>query len=252
MTDGLEVQGLGVVLRGRAVLEDVSLLAPRGAFTALIGPNGAGKSTLLRAVLGLVPAEGSVRVDGVDARVLPPEIRARTMAWVPQRSALRASLPVHAVVAQGRHAHGEGPRTARKHVDAALARVGAARLVDRDVATLSGGEAQCVLLARALATEAPVLLLDEPTAALDLAGSLRVLGLLRALAEDGHAVLAVLHGIPDALRHAHRAVVLAGGRTHAAGPVAEVLTPARLAQTWGVRWVEAGAPAFDPLDPGTP
>jgi iron complex transport system ATP-binding protein len=239
-------------MAGRTVLEDVAFRAPRGAVTALVGPNGAGKSTLLRAVLGLVPCDGDVRIDGNDVRAASPEARARTLAWVPQRSALRAALPVHAVVAQGRHAHGESPRAARPHVDAALARVGASHLAARDMTTLSGGEAQCVLLARALATGAAVLLLDEPTAALDLAGALRVLGILRTLADDGHAIVAVLHGIPDALRHAHRAVVLADGRTRAEGPVEDVLTPARLAETWGVRWVEAGAPAFDALGPELP
>jgi iron complex transport system ATP-binding protein len=244
---GLVLQDLSVRLEGRSVLSGVTLEAPRGAFTALVGPNGAGKSTLLRAILARVPSAGTLSLDGAPLGELAPEARARTLAWVPQRSALAAELLVEEVVAQGRFAHGESlagaARSAR--VEEALAQVGATPLRGRRFPTLSGGEQQRVLLARALATGAEVLLLDEPTAALDLGAALDVLARLRALAHEApRVVLAAIHALPDALRFADRAVVLEEGRVRAEGPVAEVLTPQRVRDTWGVRWEAGGAPAF--------
>lgn len=245
--EGLVLQGVSVRLGGRSVLEDVTLRAPRGSFTALVGPNGAGKSTLLRALLARVHAEGSLLLDGAPLGALSPEERARKVAWVPQRSALAAELRVEEVVAQGRFAHGEALGSAARggHVEQALAQVGAAHLRGRRFPTLSGGEQQRVLLARALATGAEVLLLDEPTAALDLGAALDVLARLRALAQEApRVVLAAIHALPDALRFADRAVVLEGGRVQAEGPVEQVITPARVESVWGVRWEAGGAPAF--------
>ena len=248
--EGLVVEALDVALEGRAVLSGVGFTAPRGQVTALVGPNGAGKTTVLRALLDRVPAVGRATLDGVDLRALPPATRARTVAWVPQRSALAADLTAEEVVAQGRFAHGEGLATATGDtVTRALAEVDALHLRGRRFPTLSGGEAQRVLLARALATGAGCLLLDEPTSALDLGAALDTLGRLRALAREGRVVVAVLHGLHDALRFADRAVVLAGGTVRAAGPVSEVLTPDEALRTWGVRWQEGGAPSFTRGDP---
>jgi iron complex transport system ATP-binding protein len=242
---GLVVSGLAVTLEGRAVLSGVGFCAPRGQVTALVGPNGAGKTTVLRALLGRVPADGRATLDGADLGALSPVARARTVAWVPQRSALAADLTAEEVVAQGRFAHGEGLATATGDtVLRALAEVDALHLRGRRFPTLSGGESQRVLLARAIATGAGCLLLDEPTSALDLGAALDTLARLGTLAREGRVIVAVLHGLHDALRFADRAVVLADGAVRAEGPVADVLTPAEALRTWGVRWQEGGAPAF--------
>ena len=236
-----------VQLGDRVVLDDVSFTASPGRVTALVGPNGAGKSTAVRAALGLVPlAGGAVRLGADDLARWTPEARARRIAWVPQRARARDGLTAAELVAQGRFAHGEGLLGARVRaaVDAALAEVDALALADRDVGTLSGGESQRVLLARALVTGAEVLLLDEPTSALDLGVAVDVLARMRTLAEAGRTVVVVLHDLAQALRFAQEAVVLSGGRVVTSGPVGQALTPARVEATWGVRWIEGGAPAF--------
>ena len=254
----LAFDSVRVRLGDRVVLDDVSFRAEPGRVTALVGPNGAGKSTAVRAALGLVPlAGGAVRLGADDLAGWTPEARARRIAWVPQRARAREGLTAAELVAQGRYSHGEGLHGARVRVavEAALAEVDALALADRDVGTLSGGEGQRVLLARALVTGAEVLLLDEPTSALDLGVAVDVLTRMRALAEGGggplpthgdprRTVVVVLHDLGQALRYAHDAVVLAGGRVVAQGPVAEVLTPSQVGATWGVRWIEGGAPAF--------
>jgi iron complex transport system ATP-binding protein len=214
-----------------AAVSSATLSAPNGSVTALIGPNGAGKSTVLRAILGLVPSDGEVEIDGVDPRALPPEHRARRVAWVPQRTQLRGDLTGREVVGMGRFTHADGS------VDTAIARVSAGDFADRRFGTLSGGEQQRVLLARALATEARNLLLDEPTSALDVRASLEILELLRDLSRDGVCVVAVLHSLGDAMRFADRAVLMEGGRTIAEGPCADVLDPTRVEAVYGVRVV---------------
>ncbi|MGD2019318.1 MAG: ABC transporter ATP-binding protein, partial [Planctomycetota bacterium] len=172
MSAGLEVSGLRArYRRGPDVVRGVDLVAPRGAITALLGPNGSGKSTLLKAVVGLVDSEGEVRLDGADLRGLAADARARRLAYVPQRSLLAAPLLVHSVVAQGRFPHRRGlsapTEEDRKAVQGALEDADIAHLACRPFTELSGGEQQRVLLARALATGADVLLMDEPTSAQD-------------------------------------------------------------------------------------
>ncbi|MEL6908291.1 MAG: ABC transporter ATP-binding protein, partial [Planctomycetota bacterium] len=154
---GLHVTGLRARYgRGEDVLHGVDLHAPRGACTALLGPNGSGKSTLLKAILGLVPSLGEIRLDGAEFASVSPSERARRVAYVPQRSLLTAQLPVRSVVDLGRFAHrgalgGAGAEDGSV-VDAALEECRVAHLAERAFTALSGGEQQRVLLARALAT----------------------------------------------------------------------------------------------------
>jgi iron complex transport system ATP-binding protein len=209
--------------------------APNGAFTAIVGPNGAGKSTVLRAILGLAASRGDIEIDGLDPRAMTPAARARCATWVPQRTQLRGDLTGVEVAAMGRFTHGD------QQVASALERVGAAGFAHRAFHRLSGGEQQRVLLARALATEANNLLLDEPTSALDVRAALEILDLLRDLAREGACVVAVLHGLGDALDFADRAVLVHQGRTLAEGPSADVLTPSRIADVYGVRLVPGRA-----------
>jgi iron complex transport system ATP-binding protein len=207
-----------------------------------VGPNGAGKSTLLKVLAGLLPYRGQVRLSGADALTLDRRERARKVAYVPQHSALEAALPVRAVVAQGRFSHGDlwGRSGADEvEIDRALALTGATHLGDRTFHKLSYGERRLVLLARALATGAKLLLLDEPTAALDVRHALDLLSVLRRLAGDGACVVVVLHQLQEAVSHCDRALLLAEGRAVAEGPVAEVIAAGPVRQVYGVDLVPA-------------
>jgi iron complex transport system ATP-binding protein len=239
----LEVNGLSVAREGRRILSDVSFSAAPGSVLAVVGPNGAGKSTLLKVLAGLLPYDGEVKLEGGDAHRLGRRERARKVAYVPQHSALEAALPVRAVVAQGRFAHrellGGRPTGDEAAIDRALALVGATHLADRTFHRLSYGERRLVLLARALATGANLLLLDEPTAALDVRHALDLLSVLRRLASGGACVVVVLHQLQEAASHCDRALLLADGRAVAEGSVAEVITAGPVRQVYGVDLVPA-------------
>jgi iron complex transport system ATP-binding protein len=238
MTEGLVVTGLSVTRGGRTLVEDVSLVAALGSVTAILGPNGAGKSTLLKALAGLVPHSGEIAVCGRSMRGLRAEERARTMAYVPQRSELVAPLTVREVVGHARYAHGprHGLRTAdRDAVARALDRTDASVFADRSFATLSHGERQRVLVARALATGARVLLLDEPTSALDIGHALRLGELLRALRGEGYCVLLALHGLQEALDWTDDALLLDRGRLVVAQPTKTLFENGWVESIYGVR-----------------
>lgn len=252
-TDGapipaLGIRGLSVRRAERVVLDDVSLTAPMGQVTALIGPNGAGKSTLIAAALGLVPAQGSVDLLGQDLLALDRRARARLVGYVPQRSRLTAPLPVRDVVALGRYALGGGWRglfgADRRAVDEALSAVGADPLAQRRFDELSAGEAQRVLIARALAGGAHTLLLDEPTAALDIGHALTLLALLRRLAANGCTILVALHQLDEVRRVADHAVLIDRGRVATSGIPATVLASSHLTAAFGVEPDPVGALAF--------
>jgi len=172
----LETRGLTVVRDGRPRLEDVSVSIAAGEMLALLGPNGAGKSTFMKALAGILPCQGEVLFDGQPAAGIDRRERARRLAYVPQHSALDAPMLAADVVAQGRFAHrdrwGRPSREDKPAIAAALDATGALPLADRPFTRLSYGERRLVLLARALATGARILLLDEPTAALDVAHAL--------------------------------------------------------------------------------
>jgi iron complex transport system ATP-binding protein len=208
----INVTHKSIALGGRIVLHDVSLAAGAGELVALCGPNGAGKSTLLRALAGLLP--GTAPRDP------------RHVAWLPQGARSAWGLTVEQVAALGRIPHrdrAEGPVTKALEI-CGIVGLRAAR-VDR----ISGGEVRRAMLARAFATEPDVFLLDEPIADLDPAASHAIMRLLRATADAGHTVIVVLHALDLALRYAHRAVVLAGGRVTADLPAGEALPAAAAA-----------------------
>jgi iron complex transport system ATP-binding protein len=161
----LALQGLSVALAGRRVLEGVDLEVGEGTLLAVVGANGAGKTTLLRAALGLVPADGSRRLFGEDVRALTPLRRAERVGYLAQERRIAWGMRARRIAALG--APHLPPRRADAAAEAALARVGAAALADRPVFDMSGGERARVLLARLLATGAPLLVLDEPAAGLD-------------------------------------------------------------------------------------
>jgi iron complex transport system ATP-binding protein len=218
------------------ILTDVSLDVREGAFLALVGPNGAGKTTLLKAMGGLVsPTTGSVTVDGRDLTTLSARETGRLVARVPQETVFGFDFSVREIVEMGRTPYRERFRRTPdpdgdELVQRALDRTGTAALADRSVEGLSGGEKQRVLLARALAQDAPVLLLDEPTANLDINHQVRTLELVAGL--DEKTVVAAIHDLDLAARYCDRVALFAAGELRAVGTPDEVLTADRLEQVF--------------------
>jgi len=243
-------KGVNVTLDRRRVLHDVNLEAKPGEVLALLGPNGAGKSTLLKALAGLIPYEGRVEIAGCDVASLSPRMRAKRVSYVPQRSLLRSALSVQEVVALGRYVHGGrfGGMSShdREAIDHALQTAHAGMLRDRIFTQLSVGEQQRVLLARALASDAPILLLDEPTAALDVGEGLSVLRLIRALAARKHTLVVVLHDLADALSTTDRALLLKDGRVVEHGDTRDVISVEPIRAVYGVDLVENARIGFEP------
>jgi iron complex transport system ATP-binding protein len=244
----LAVQRVRVRFGATTVLDDVSFTAPYRGVTALLGPNAAGKTTLLRAIAGLIAHDGAVVVAGVDVARLDRRERARRIGYVPQHSRLDAPLSVFDVVAQGRYAHrgGLGALRAgdRAAIEDALRRVDAQDLAARSFVALSHGQRRRVVIARALATGARLLLFDEPTASLDIGHALGFLRLARELADAGAAVVIALHGLDDALRFADTGVLLRAGRVVTAGPIAQVVAAEPIRDVYGVDLIPDGALGF--------
>ena len=239
MSGGLAMTGLTVRLGERDVLRGVDALCPAGTVTAVIGPNGAGKSTLLRAIVGLLPASGSIAFGGADLGPMSRRARARLVAYLPQGHEVHWPLPARDIVALGRMPHGgQDPDRLSpadvERVEAAMAETEILHLADRPVSALSGGERARVALARVFAADAPVLLADEPVAALDPRHQLDVAGALRRRAEAGVVVVVVTHDLGLAARIADRVLVLRDGRVAAAGPSDVALAPAILSDVFGV------------------
>jgi iron complex transport system ATP-binding protein len=234
----LEAHQVGVTLGRTRVLDAVDLVAEPRSWTAIVGPNGAGKSTLLRAIAGLTRHGGQVLLDGHDVAQLDPRARATEIGFAPQIPVLPESMAVREYVLLGRTPYRSllsGPGDVdRSVVGEALQRLDLLAMAERPIRTLSGGERQRAVLARALAQQPRLLLLDEPTASLDLGHAQQVLELVDELRrEDGLTVISTLHDLALAGQYADRLVMLACGRMVAAGPPAQVLTVDALATYYG-------------------
>ena len=235
----LSVSSLSVQKSGKTILSDVTFTAPAGQVTGLIGPNGAGKSTLLAAILGLEQATGTAAFDAQNLPAMPRRDRARMVAFVEQSASTEERLTVRDVVALGRIPHEAAWQSAPSPedgaiVDRALAETGMTAFATRRFDTLSGGEQQRVHLARALAQQPRLLLLDEPTSHLDIRGQLQLLALLRRKAAEGMTVVLALHDLNLAARFCDHVVVLSNGALAAEGTPRAVLTPALLNAVYGV------------------
>jgi len=234
----LEIFNLSVELGGRRVLDAVSATVCEGGWLGIIGPNGAGKSTMLRAVTGLVPYRGHVLVSGREYHLGQQRLRARAIAYVPQRPLLPASMSVTDYVLLGRFAHHSylGPETPRDLAVAAevLERLELSALASRALGQLSGGEAQRAVLARALVQEAPVLVMDEPTTSLDLGYGQLVLELADDLRREKRlCVLCSIHDLTLAAQFSDELLVLSAGRCVLSGKPEEVLTEPNIRRYFG-------------------
>jgi iron complex transport system ATP-binding protein len=235
----VQAHALSVDLGARRALSGIELSLEPGRLTVIVGPNGAGKTTLLKALAGLIePSEGKVTLDGKPVTHLRAAERARLIAYLPQSGSIAWPIPVADVAALGRLPHGEKPDalppSGREAVAAAIRSVGLQGFETRPATELSGGERARVLLARALATQAPVLLADEPVAALDPRHQLIVLDVLKTQAHAGHTVAVIMHDLTLAARFADRIVLLDQGHVAASGNPEAVLTQAQLAASFGI------------------
>jgi iron complex transport system ATP-binding protein len=232
----LALDSVSVELGGRRVVDGVSAAVEPAEWVTLIGPNGAGKSTLLRAIAGLVPFSGSIAIGGGE-RLGRREL-ARRVAFVPQSPLLPPGMRVWEYVLLGRTPH-IGPFGHESELDLdlaarAIARLDLDALAGRQLRTLSGGEQQRTVLARAIAQDAPLLLLDEPTTALDLGRQQQALELVAALrAEDGLTVVSAMHELTLAAQYADRLLLLSGGALVASGPAGEIVTEALISAHYG-------------------
>jgi iron complex transport system ATP-binding protein len=234
----IDVDDISVSLDGTPILDSVSCEVPSQSFVALVGPNGAGKTTLLRTVNGvLTPDSGTVSVDGQNVQSLSSREVARLVATVPQKTNISFDFSVRDIVAMGRTPH----RSRFHHtddsdtIDQALEQAQIAHLADRSVGSVSGGERQRVLLARALSQDAPALVLDEPTASLDIHHQVRTLELVRNLVDQGKTALAAIHDLDLAARFCDAIVVLSDGHVLTDGPPTSVLTESVIEQAFGGR-----------------
>ncbi len=222
------------------ILSGIQLGFPGPGLVALVGPNGSGKSTLLRLAAGLLRAQGvTVTTAGQRLDRLPPRRAAALVAWVPQRAEAIFAMTVREMVRVGRYRVQRPFRAVSTHedetIEVALREVGLERLAEREVDTLSGGEWQRAMIARALAQQTPVLLLDEPIASLDLRYQDEVYSLLRRQASGGRLVLVADHHLEVAASYADRLLLLHRGTIVADGAAASTLTAQRIEEVFGVR-----------------
>jgi len=241
----LTAENVTVRAQGCVIVKDASVTLGPGELVGLIGPNGAGKSTLLRALVGVAKrSAGEIRINGQAVRSLSTTERARALAYLPQERRVEWRLSAHAVVMLGRFPHRRGfgapSRNCAAAVDRALDLVGASALATRSAAVLSGGELTRVLLARALAVEAPLLLADEPIAGLDPYHQIHVMEILKRAAGKGVGVMAVLHDLALAARFMDRLILLHHGEVVDCGAPAQVLTEKNLAQVYHVSALRGG------------
>jgi iron complex transport system ATP-binding protein len=243
----LALDEVSVTLGGKKIVDGLDANVEEGEWVALIGPNGAGKTTALRAIAGLVSYEGGVRMFGKQAARLTRRQLARVLALVPQVPLMPGDITVREYVLLGRTPYvsylGAEKRADHGAVDDALEHLDLTPFCHRRLDTLSGGERQRATLARALAQDAPILLLDEPTAALDVGRQQQVLELVDALRTTrGLTVLSTMHDLTLAGQYAERLLLLDGGKLVAAGSAANVLTRALITEHYGAEVAVVDAP----------
>ncbi len=243
----LTVEHLSFSYRKTPVLQNISFELEQGHALCVLGPNGVGKSTLFRCVLGLQSGcQGRILLDGDSVEHLAPRELARRMAYIPQFSAPVFRYSVLDTVLMGTTSQlgalsSPGEAQQRAALDA-LDHLGIAHLKDRTVGTLSGGERQLVLIARALAQNAPLLVMDEPTASLDLGNAIHVMEMVDALAREGYGIMLSTHDPNQALRYGTHALVLGEGTVQSFGPPESAITAEVLSRVYGLPMTIASVP----------
>jgi iron complex transport system ATP-binding protein len=236
--NALRIDQVGVSFEQFRAVDDISVTVERGEWLGLIGPNGAGKSTLLRAVAGLAPHEGTIEIGGTEHRSLSRRDLARSVALVPQDPQCPPDMRVADYLLLGRSPYISYLGTERRHdldvVSEVADQLDLRDFLDRALGTLSGGELQRVVLGRALAQEAPLLLLDEPTSALDVGHQQQVLELVEDLRRSrGLTVVAAMHDLTLAGQFSDRLLLMSNGRSVASGPPSAVLTEHTISEHYG-------------------
>ena len=239
----IEVERLSFSYGTHPVLRDVSFRAEPGQLVAVLGPNGAGKSTLFRCMLGFLPHyQGSISLCGRDVRHLPRRELAHLAAYIPQSSQPLFDYTVRDTVLMGADPfHGPGP-SQQETADRVLETLGIRDLAARGINEISGGERQLALIARAMAQQAKILMMDEPTASLDYGNQFRLLRQVRQLADSGYTVLLSTHNPEHAFRFATDVLVLREGGVRAFGPAAETLTEELLREIYRIPLTVADIP----------
>lgn len=235
----LAVSGLACGYRGKAVLEGIDLAVSQGEVVCLLGPNGVGKTTLFRTMLGmLAPIEGKITLDGEPRSGFGRRAFAQLVGYVPQTHEPPFPYTVRQIVEMGCAARldlfGIPGKTERERATAAMRELGIERMADKPYTQISGGERQMALIARALMQDAPILMMDEPTAALDLGNQVAVLRTIERLAHEGHGVLMTTHNPDHAFLVATKVALILQDRSVVCGGVDEVLTPFNLQRAYGV------------------
>lgn len=236
----IQANNLNLAYKEKSVVQNFGLSIKKGTIVGLIGPNGSGKTTVLRALAGLLtPKEGDIQINAQNLNSLSKQKRARIMGWVPQREIFAWSLKVEDIVSLGRAPHRGWLLPFSKHdrrmIHQALMRTELSNFAARPIDELSGGEFQRVLIARALAQEPKILLLDEPTANLDIHHQIQVMDLVQELVkkEKMTAIIAI-HDLALAARYCDQLTLIDHGKTRCAGSPAQVLTPENLSAVFGV------------------
>lgn len=234
----LDARALAIGYHRQRVASGIDLAVGRGEILCLLGPNGAGKTTLFKTLLGLIPAlEGEVRIDGKPVAILSRAAIARAIAYVPQAQTMEFAYTVLDLVLMGRTAHlgpFASPRAIdRERAEMALADLGILNLAGLEANRISGGQRQLCLIARALAQDAPLIVMDEPTASLDLGNRILVLDRVHALRDRGYGVVLSTHDPDQARELATRVAIIAAGRLAAYGSPRETLTAEMLTSVYG-------------------
>ena len=241
----LEIRNFSAGYPGNPVLRDISLSIPEGAVTVIVGPNGCGKSTLLKALTGILPAAGSVRLGDEELLSLGSRELAKRVAFLPQSRPV-PEITVDSLVLHGRFPYLSYPRRYRREdhaiARAAMEKMGVSHLADRSLTTLSGGQRQKVYIAMALAQDTPVVLLDEPNSFLDIRHQLQLMEQAKSLAAEGKTVVLVLHDLSMAMDCADSLAVFSGGRCLFQGSPEEAFLSGCLEESFGVTVQRAQTP----------
>lgn len=251
----LVTRQLSLRIEKKTVLNTVNLIFKPGNIYGILGPNGSGKTSLLKILAGIwLPTEGDVLWEGEKILQWPRKKLSQLITLVPQNPSVHFDFTAREIIAMGRYSHETFMRLDhRKIVENVLEQVDATHLADLKISELSGGERQRVYLGRALATEAPILLLDEPTTYLDLRHQWEIWQLLEKLAKEGKTLIVTLHDFGAARRYCHTLILLHQGHCVTAGSYQETMTPEILSSVFGLKqaFFESGFPAADSIHPMT-